>query len=82
MEADADARGTSDLGSRAEREARKARKEADEAALQAERRSRFDHALAKANYASLALRPESELGGVDGDEDEDELYKSLDKCVC
>ena len=47
---------------------------------------RYDHALSKANYASLALRPQAEpAGGGDGDgadagpdEDED-LYQSLNK---
>lgn len=44
---------------------------------------RYEHALSKANYASLALRPEAkpeeegeELAGLDEDED---LYQSLNK---
>jgi hypothetical protein len=49
---------------------------------------RYEHALNKANYASLALRPEAasaeDEGGLDEDED---LYQSLSKwvfkkCVC
>lgn len=43
---------------------------------------RYEHALSKANYASLALRPESRAEEDEGaglDEDED-LYQSLNKC--
>ena len=45
--------------------------------------SRYEHALNKANYASLALRPEStaaddEDAGLDEDDD---LYQSLSKWV-
>ena len=42
---------------------------------------RYEHALSKANYASLALRPESRAEEDEGaglDEDED-LYQSLNK---
>lgn len=42
---------------------------------------RYEHALSKANYASLALRPEAQADEDEGaglDEDED-LYQSLNK---
>ncbi|KAL4437375.1 hypothetical protein ABPG75_004514 [Micractinium tetrahymenae] len=81
LEAEAAARGSSDLGSRASRAQRAQDKAAAAAAAEAERRARYEHALNKANYASLALRPkaqpeEEELGGLDEDED---LYQSLNK---
>ncbi|PRW60335.1 SART-1 family DOT2 [Chlorella sorokiniana] len=81
LEAEAAARGTSDLGSRASREQRAADKAAAAAAADADRRARYEHALNKANYASLALRPESRADEDEGaglDEDED-LYQSLNK---
>jgi len=41
---------------------------------------RYEHALSKANYASLALRPESRADEDDAGLDEDEdLYQSLNK---
>jgi U4/U6.U5 tri-snRNP-associated protein 1 len=76
LEADAAARGGFDLGSRQEREGRAAAKEVEEETARAEKRQRFDHALAKANYASLALRGEGNGADVD---DDDDLYQSLTK---
>ncbi|KAL4429830.1 hypothetical protein ABPG77_010947 [Micractinium sp. CCAP 211/92] len=82
LEAEAVARGGSDLGSRASRAQRAKDKAAAAAAAEAERRQRYEHALNKANYASLALRPEAkpeeELEEAGLDEDED-LYQSLNK---
>ena len=43
---------------------------------------RFDLALEKANYASLALRDNDTGGGEEaGDAEEEDLYASLSKCV-
>lgn len=80
LETEAVARGGSDLGSRASRHQRVAEKAAAASAADAERRSRFDHALSKANYASLALRPETRQEDEDPGLGEDEdLYASLNK---
>jgi U4/U6.U5 tri-snRNP-associated protein 1 len=82
LEAGAAARGGADLGSRAEREGRAGAAAAGLAAADAGRRARFEAALTKANYASLALRDEAG-GAGDGEEGEedDDLYRSLNKCV-
>jgi hypothetical protein len=41
---------------------------------------RYEHALNKANYASLALRPDSVAGEDDGAaQEDDDLYQSLNK---
>ncbi|KAI3429836.1 hypothetical protein D9Q98_010149 [Chlorella vulgaris] len=80
LEAEAAARGTSDLGSRATRQRRADAKEATATAAAAERRARYEHALNKANYASLALRPDSAAGEDDGAaQEDDDLYQSLNK---
>ncbi|KAL4855087.1 SART-1 family protein DOT2 [Chlorella vulgaris] len=80
LEAEAAARGTSDLGSRATRQRRADGKEATATAAAAERRARYEHALNKANYASLALRPDSAAGEDDGAaQEDDDLYQSLNK---
>lgn len=81
LEVEAAAKGGSeDLGSRADRERRAAQRKEEEAAQQAEKRARFDAALSKANYASLALRASGNgAGAEDEDEQEDDLYKSLSK---
>jgi U4/U6.U5 tri-snRNP-associated protein 1 len=72
--------GGSDLGSRADRERRAAEKDAAVLNADQERRARFDAALTKANYASLALKSTGEEDGADGDEGEDDdLYRSLQK---
>jgi len=73
-----------DLGSRADRERRAAERNAAVGAADQERRARFDAALTKANYASLALKSPNEEEGTHGgggeEEDEDEdLYRSLQK---
>jgi len=72
----------SDLGSRADRQRRAAQLSDDLAREQAGNRARFDAALSKANYASLALRPDAVHGnGIDDDDDEQDadLYRSLNK---
>ncbi|KAG7667063.1 hypothetical protein Ndes2526B_g04448 [Nannochloris sp. 'desiccata'] len=84
-EAAAAANGTNgggDFGSRADRERRAAERNAAVVTADQERRDRFDAALTKANYASLALKSTGEEGGTTGggDEEEDEdLYRSLQK---
>lgn len=80
--ADIQASTEKDLGSRADRARRQADKAAELAAGVAEKRARFDAALQKANYASLALRSDGNDAdgtggyGAAGDEDDD-LQKSL-----
>ena len=76
--------GRGDLGSREARAQRAADKAAALAAAEAERRSRFDAALSRANYASLALRPEAAADGAGADEEgvapeDEDLYASLNK---
>lgn len=79
-EAAAAAGGDGNLGSRADRERRVAERTAAVAAADEERRSRFDAALSKANYASLALRAEGDAKGDGAEEDEDDdLFRSLQK---
>lgn len=70
--------GGGDLGSRGDGEERAARETEAAAEEEAERRARFEAALTKANYASLALKPtyQQELGDED---EEDDLYVSLGK---
>lgn len=65
------------LGSREEREARHAQKAAAMTVEEASRQARFDLALEKANYASLALRS-SDDGPLCDDEDQN-FYASLNK---
>lgn len=78
LEVDAAARGDGgDMGSRSDRERRAGQAAAQLAEADAARRARFDAALTKANYASLALRDAS--GAGDEDEDDEELYRSLNK---
>jgi len=73
-----------DFGSRADRERRAAEKNAAVGAADQERRARFDAALTKANYASLALKSTGEGektngGGGDDEEEDEDLYRSLQK---
>ena len=82
----ADGGGGGDLGSRADRERRAKERTAAVAAADNERRSRFDAALSKANYASLALKSDgndqsgSGENGQNQEEEEDEdLFRSLQK---
>eukprot|EP00887_Chlorella_sp_A99_P003910 scaffold11.g3910.t1 len=83
LEAEAGAGAGADLGSRAAREARAADRAGAAAAAEAERRARFDAALSKANYASLALRAEAAPGSGAGEDDaaaeDEDLYASLAK---
>ncbi|GAB4814564.1 hypothetical protein N2152v2_001610 [Parachlorella kessleri] len=82
LEEEAAARGAggSDLGSRAQRAERAQRKAAELANAEADRRQRFDQALDKANYASLALRDDRGAeGAVEEEEEEEDLYASLSK---
>ena len=74
--------GGGDLGSRADRERRAAERTTAAATEDQERRSRFDAALSKANYASLALKSDdaAKKGNTTVNEEEDEdLYRSLKK---
>lgn len=73
--------GGGDLGSRADRERRATERTAAVAAADEERRSRFDAALSKANYASLALRAEegAAAGGEEDGDDDSDLFRSLQK---
>lgn len=78
LEAAAVAAGKSDLGSRAEREARAQQQQQQMQDAQQQKRQRFDRALEEANYASLALRPgtgEGDDGAVVGEDDE--LYDTI-----
>jgi U4/U6.U5 tri-snRNP-associated protein 1 len=75
-EAAAAAGGGDDLGSRADRERRAAERNAAAGNADQERRARFEAALTKANYASLALKL---TGEEDGDNEEEDLYRSLQK---
>jgi len=78
LEEEGNARAGGDLGSRGDREERAARETEAAAEEEAKRRARFDAALTKANYASLALNPTYQKEHIEG-EDEDDLYASLSK---
>lgn len=71
----------SDLGSRAAREQRAVDKAAAALAAAAERTARFDAALSKANYASLALRNDDAAAAAseEAPAEDDDLYASLNK---
>lgn len=73
----------SDLGSRAQREARAARLMEEEMQRKRDKEAAFNRALEKANYASLALRNEAEAeeATICEEDEEDEARKRLSCCL-
>lgn len=84
--------GSTDLGSREERQRRAHAKAEEMANLEARQRSKFESALQKANNASQTLRPQATPrdhfskklglnsgGGLDDEDDDEELARSLAK---